>query len=420
MIDCRPALIARCTGAADVIRAVNFARTSHLSVSVRGGGHSVAGYAVAPGGLMIDLSPMKGIRVDPTRRTVWAEPGVTWGELDSETQAFGLATTGGAVSTTGIAGLTLGGGLGYLMRRFGLTCDNLLSADLVTADGRLLTVSSQEHADLFWGIRGGGGNFGIVTSFAYRLHEVGPAILGGLIMHPMSAASEALRFYRKFAATSPDDLTTHFAFAKDPAGTPVVGFAVCYSGPLEKGEEVIRPLREFGSPLEDAVRPISYTELQAEDDALYPPGRLNYWKASFIHDLNDAAIDTMIAHVALVPSPLSAVLIEQMGGAVARVDPNQTAFAVRNAPYSLVITSEWIDPLESEENISWTRGFWSAMRPVSDEAGYVNYLGADEQGRTHAAYGTETFERLLALKNRYDPTNLFRLNANIQPVKQSS
>jgi FAD/FMN-containing dehydrogenase len=332
MILRRPALIARCAGAADVRRAVEFALANNLPVAVRGGGHSVAGHSVCDGGMVIDLSRMKGIRVDPARCTVRAEPGLTWGEFDRETQAFGLATTGGAVSTTGIAGLTLGGGLGHLMRRFGLTCDNLLSVDIVTADGELRTASETQVADLFWGIRGGGGNFGIVTSFEYRLHEVGPTVVAGLILHPLSAAREAMRFYREFAPTAPDDLTTHFAFATGPDGTPAVAFAICYSGPLERAERVIRPLRDFGSPLEDTVGPTRYTELQSEDDALYPPGRLNYWKSSFIHELSDGALETMIAHFEAVPSALSAVLLEQMGGAVSRVGKDDTAFNEREAP----------------------------------------------------------------------------------------
>ncbi len=416
MISRMPALIARCAGAADVIRAVDFARTNNLLVSVRGGGHSVAGYGACDGGLMIDLSRMKGIRVDPAGRTVRGEPGLTWGEFDRETQAFGLATTGGAVSSTGIAGLTLGGGLGYLMRRFGLACDNLMSVDIVTADGELRTASETRNEDLFWGIRGGGGNFGIVTSFEYRLHPVGPTVLGGLILHPFSVVRDAMQFYREFTATAPDELTTPFACITEPDGNQVCGFAVCYSGSLEEGEAVIRPLREFGSPIADTVGPMLYTELQRLDDPLYPPGRLNYWKSSFIHDLSDAAIENMVAHFESVPSPLTAVLLEQLGGAVSHVAKNETAFNERDAPYSLIITGEWIDPAESAGNIRWVRDAWESMRPFESEAAYVNYLGAEEQDRIQAAYGAEKYERLVALKNRYDPTNVFRLNPNIRPT----
>lgn len=416
MIDRKPALIIRCAGVADVITAVNFARTNNLLVSVRGGSHSAAGNAVCEGGLMIDLSLMKGIRVDPVRRTARAEPGLTWGEFDHETQAFGLATTGGFVPSTGIAGLTLGGGLGYLMRRFGLTCDNLLSVDLVTAAGQLLTASETENADLFWGVRGGGGNFGIVTSFEYRLHAVGPMVLGGFIFHPLPRAKEVSQFYRQFTRTSPDELTTHLAFATSPDGHPVVAFILCYSGPLEKGEEVIRPLREFGSPVADTVGPMPYTAVQALGGPLYPPNRLNYWKSSFLKELSDDAIETMIAQFATVPSPFSAAALEELGGVVSRVGRDETAFGERSAHYNLIITSEWIDPAESEKNIQWARDFWEAMQPFESEAVYVNYLGTEGEDRIKAAYGPTKYERLVALKNKYDPTNFFRLNQNIKPT----
>jgi FAD/FMN-containing dehydrogenase len=375
----------------------------------------VAGFAVSDGGLMIDLARMKGIRVDPASRTARAEPGLTWGEFDRETQAFGLATTGGFVPSTGIAGLTLGGGLGYLMRRFGLACDNLLSADIVTADGQLRTASAMENEDLFWGLRGGGGNFGIVTSFEYQLHPVGPMVLGGLIVHPLSAAKDVVRFYREFAPTAPDELTTHLACLTTPEGDPVVVFVVCYSGPADQGEGVVRPLREFGSPLHAAVGPMPYTEVQALGGPLYPPGRLNYWKSSFIDELPDAAIETMVSQFAAAPSPFSAVALEQLGGAVSRVGRDQTAFSQRSAPYSLIITGEWTDPAESDRHIRWARDTWEAMRPFESEAVYVNYLDADESERIKAAYGGK-YERLAALKAKYDPTNFFRLNQNIRPI----
>jgi hypothetical protein len=415
MIDRRPALIVRCAGATDVITAVNFARDHSLLVSVRGGGHNVAGLAVCHGGLMIDLSRMKGIRVDPARRTARAEPGITWAEFDRETQAFGLATTGGFMSTTGIAGLTLGGGLGYLMRRFGLACDNLLSVDIVTADGQLRRASTTEHPDLFWGLRGGGGNFGIVTSFEYRLHPVGPTVLGGLLIHPIAAAKEALQFYREFTPTAPEELTIYTGFATSPEGHPVVASIVCYSGPLEQGEAVIGPLRKFGTPVADMVGPMSYMALQDLSREMFPPGRLNYWKSSFVYDLSDQAIETMIGQFAGVPSPFSQAALEQLGGAVSRIGKDETAFSERSAPYSLIIVSAWTDPAENDKNIRWTREFWEAMRPYESEAVYVNYLDSDEQDRVRAVYG-ETYERLVALKNTYDPTNLFRHNQNIKPT----
>jgi hypothetical protein len=315
MIDRHPGVIVPCTGVADVISAVNFARTHQLLVAVRGGGHNVVGNATCDGGLVIDLSRMKGIRVDSIGRTARAEGGVTWGEFDRETQVFGLASTGGIVPTTGIAGLTLGGGHGYLMRRFGLACDNLLSADIVTADGQLQTASATQNADLFWGVRGGGGNFGVVTSLEYRLHSVGPRVLGGLIIHPLPSTREVLRFYREFAPTAPDELTVYLAIVTPPGGERVVVFLVCYNGPLEKGEHALRPLRAFGSPVADTVGPTPYTALQALVADTEPPGLLNYWKSSFIYDLSDDAIDTMVAQFEAVPSPWSHAALEHLGGA---------------------------------------------------------------------------------------------------------
>jgi hypothetical protein len=417
MIDKRPALIARCAGAADVIHSINFARTNKFLVAVRGGGHDVAGTAVCDGGLVVDLSRMKGIRVDATRRTVRAEPGLTWGEFDQETQAFGLATTGGFVPTTGIAGLTLGGGLGYLMRRFGLVCDNLLSVDIVTAGGQLLTASETENEDLFWAVRGGGGNFGIVTSFEYEVHPVGPMMLGGLILHPLARAKEIAQFYREFTSTSPDELTTHLAFVTSPDGQPVVAFVICYSGPVDEGEEVIRPLREFGSPVADMAGPMPYTAIQALGGDLYPHGRWNYWKSNFLQELSDEAIDTMIDQFSAAPSPFCVAAFEHLGGEVSRVGEDETAFGDRSAPYTLIITSGWVDPAETERNVEWARGFWEAMQPFTRDTVYVNYMDIrDEADRIKAAYGAETYERLVALKNKYDPTNLFRLNKNIQPT----
>jgi FAD/FMN-containing dehydrogenase len=416
MIDRRPALLVRCAGVADVIQSVTFARTHNLLVAVRGGGHNITGYAVCDGGLMIDLSPLKGIRVDPVVRTVRAQGGVTWSEFDHETQAFGLATTGGTVASTGIAGLTLGGGLGHLMRRFGVACDNLLSVDIVTADGQLRTASATENADLFWAVRGGGGNFGVVTSLEYRLHPVGPLVLGGIILHPLSQAREVAQFYRAFTSSAPDELTTLLGFLTSPDGQPAVAFVVCYSGPLAHGEEVIRPLRAFGTPVADLVAPMPYTAVQALFDPAFPPGRLNYWKSSFLEDLSDAAIETMIAQFSAVPSPLSMATFEQLGGAVSRVGAHETAFSERSARYNLLIASEWVEPAESERNIRWARDFWAAMQPFAKEAVYVNYLDRGEEERIRAAYGAQTYDRMVAVKKTYDPTNLFRLNHNITPT----
>jgi FAD/FMN-containing dehydrogenase len=416
MIDRRPALIARCGGVADVIRAVNFGRAQELLVAIRGGGHNVAGRAMCDGGLVIDLSMMKGIRVDPIDRTARAEAGVLWGELDRETQAFGLATTGGTVSTTGIAGLTLGGGLGFLGRKHGPSCDNLLSVDVVTADGQLLTASDTQNQDLFWGMRGGGANFGVATSFDFRVHPVGPTVLGGMLLHPLSKAPEVLRFYRDFIRDVPDELTAMPAFLTPPDDSAVVAMLVAYIGPVEKGQEVIRRLREFGPPVADDVRPRPYRELQSMLDAGFPAGFHNYWKSNFLKGLSDEALDTMVSHFSAVPSPLSAVVVEHLGGATSRVGRDETSFNLRDGQHNLVIVARWSDPAEADKNIRWARDLWEAMQPFSAGAVYVNYLGGDESDtRLRAAYGA-AHSRLVALKNKYDPTNFFRLNHNIVPT----
>jgi FAD/FMN-containing dehydrogenase len=415
MVDRTPGLIARCAGVADVVRAVDFAREQGLSVAVRGGGHNAAGLAVCDGGLVVDLTPMKGIRVDPAGRTVRAEGGVTWGEFDRETQLFGLATTGGAVSTTGIAGLTLGGGLGWLMRSYGLACDNLISADVVTADGRVVTASATENADLFWGLRGGGGNFGVVTSFEFRLHPVGP-VLGGLLVHPLARAKEALRFYRDFTQTAPDALTVFAGLMTSPDGHPIVAFVICYNGPIDEGERVIRPLREYGPPLADQVGPMAYTQLQSMLDEGFPSGLQVYWRSDFLSGLGDETVDAIVARHATVASPLSATLIEQFGGAVKRIGREETAFDYRDADYNLVIISRWTDPADSERHIAWARSFREQMQPHTRGV-YVNYLGVGEgEDRVRAAYGAAKYDRLVALKNAYDPANLFCYNQNIKPT----
>jgi FAD/FMN-containing dehydrogenase len=422
MIDKRPALIARCAGAADVIHAVNFARANGLLVSVRGGGHNVSGNAVCDGGLMIDLSRMKSIRVDAEHRTARAEPGVTWGEFDFETQAFGLATTGGEVSTTGIAGLTLGGGVGWLMESYGLTCDNLFSVDIVTADGRLLTASASNNQDLFWGVRGGGGNFGIATSFEFRLHPV-DKLLAGMVVHPLDRARKVLRFYDEFMETSPDALGSLAAFVTLPDGGRAIAVVVCYNGTIEEGERVLRSLRKFGTPLVDTIDPMSYAQVQKLFDEGFSPGLQNYWRSCFLKELDERAVGIIVDRFATAPSPHSAVAVEHCGGAVGHVSANETAFHHRGARYNFLICAMWPDPAGAAENVKWARDFWDAMTPYSSGAVYVNYLGeaADEGARRVAdAYGSETYKRLVELKNKYDPGNLFRLNQNIQPSPRVS
>src|SRR5262245_32066448 len=417
MIDHRPLIVVHCAGVADVIHAVSFARDNGLLVSVRGGGHNVSGNAVCDGGLMIDLSPMKSVHVDPNSKTARAEPGVTWGEFDRETQAFGLATTGGLVSTTGIAGLTLGGGLGWLMGNHGLACDNLISVDVVTADGRMLTASASRNDDLFWELRGGGGNFGIATSFEFRLHPVEP-MLGGVLVHPLDKAVETIRFYDDFTRTSPDELGTFVGFVTSPEGQRVMAIFVCYNGAVEEGERILKPLREFGPPLADTIGPMPYVQVQRMMDDGFPAGRQNYWKSNFLKGLDPEAIHVIVDHVAKAPSPYSAVAIEQFSGAVNRVGINDTAFNHRNARYNLLIVGIWLDPAAKADNVKWVRDVWGAMEPYSSGGVYVNYLGqeADEGAdRVKSAYGAEKHARLAALKEKYDPTNLFRLNQNIKP-----
>jgi hypothetical protein len=372
---------------------------------------------------MLDLSGMKSVHVDPVRRTARAEPGLTWGEFDHETQAFGLATTGGQISTTGIAGLTLGGGWGYMARRHGLAADNLLSVDMVMANGQFLTASATEHADLFWGVRGGGGNFGVVTSFAYQLHPVGP-VLAGVVIHPFAQAQAVLRFFRDFTRSAPDELASGAVCITLPDGTPVVGIVVCYNGPLEVGEQVLQPLRAFGTPLADQIGVMPYTAAQKLVDAFYPPGLQQYWKASFLREISDAAIDTIATYCAQRPSPICHVVLEHtLGGAVSRVDREATAFNHRDVQYSFTSLGVCTDPAEAAKCVRWARQCWEAMQPFATGGVYVNYLGqeADEGAeRLKAAYGPEKYQRLVALKNQYDPTNLFRLNQNIKPTRTAT
>jgi FAD/FMN-containing dehydrogenase len=419
MVDRRPAVIAHCAGAADVVCCVNFAREHGLPLSVHGGGHSVAGTAVCEGGLMLDLSGMKGIRVDPSRRIVQAQPGLLLGEFDRETQAFGLATTTGVVSMTGIAGLTLGGGVGWLNGKHGLACDNVLAADVVTADGRLLTVSAEEHEDLYWAIRGGSGNFGVVTSFTYRLHNVGPVLAGG-VSYPFAKVREALQFYHEFARTCPDELTTIGSLWTGDDGKPGFSVGVCYAGDLEDGERAVRPLREFGPPLEDGIQPMAYCALQSGADAGFPSGWQHYWKSAWMTDLSDAAVDVMLHFLATKPSPATGISLQQMHGAAARVDTAATAFPHRGGNrYDFLILSQWSDPADSAANIQWARACFAAMEPFLERGVYVNDLGDEGEDRVRAAFGSN-YDRLATVKQKYDPTNLFRVNQNVRPAGPTS
>jgi FAD/FMN-containing dehydrogenase len=415
MVDRRPALILRCAGAADVVEAVQFARTHSILVSVRGGDHSLAGHSVCEGGLMIDLSGMKGVRVDLSTQTARAEGGARWRDFDRETQRFGLATTGGTNADTGIAGLTLGGGLGWLAGRYGLACDNLLAAQVVSAEGRLVRAAPDENDDLFWGLRGGSGNFGIVTTFEYQLHQVGP-VLAGRVVHPFERATDVLRFYRDFSCSIPDEVNTLSGLLTTPEGLRVITIGVCYNGPQAKGEAVLRPLRAFGPPLADQISVMPYTELQGLMDPLFPRGRQYYWKARLMNQLSDEAIATIVEHFSTVPSPYTVVGFQQLGNAANRVSPDATAFSHREARYDFLMLSAWDDPSEAERNIQWTRAFDDAMRPFLPGGIYVNAFTQDFAPGIRAAYRPATFERLVALKNKYDPMNFFRLNPNIRPT----
>lgn len=426
MIDKCPALIARCTGTADVIQAVQFAQAHQLLVSVRGGGHNAAGNATCEGGLMIDLSLMKGVHVDPRARIARVQGGATWGDLDHEAQAFALATPGGVVSTTGVAGLTLGGGYGWLRRKYGLSCDNLLSVDMVTADGQLLTASETENADLFWGIRGGGGNFGIVTSFEFQLHPVGPHVAVADVFYPFSDAKRVLTSWRDFMATAPDEISSNALlwsippapdFPTEMHGQLVVDVIAVYAGSAKEGEKAVQPLRELTTPLLDASATMPFTALQCSADMLFPKGTLHYyWRSLNLNHLPDEAIDTLIAQATQRPSPMSLIDLWAMGGAVSRIEATATAFGDRSAPFTMVLNTSWPEPKNTEANITWTRTLWSEMHRFSSGSMYLNFPGLDEEGEAmvQKAYG-RNYERLVALKNKYDPDNLFRLNQNIKP-----
>ncbi len=418
LVDKRPSLIARCRGVADVVDAVGLARTLELEIAVKGGGHNVAGRATVDDGVMIDLSLMKGIHVDPDARTVWAQGGVTWGEFDRETQLHGLASTGGMVSSTGIAGLTLGGGMGYLMGKYGLAADNLIAADIVTGDGHVLRASPREHAELFWGIRGAGANFGVVVSLAYRLHPVGPAVVGGLLAYPLASARDVLRGFRDLAPSLPDEVVAFPALVHSPdgSGAKLVAVALCHCGSSSEGQSAVARIRRLGSPLIDEIGQMTYCQLNAVLDGDYPRSALNYWKSSFLSQLSDAAIDTMVECFAACPSHLSELALEHIHGAVTRVEVGDTAFPHRAEGYNFLVLSQWLDRAQTDRCIAWARDTYTAMQPFFRAGRYVNYLDHDDAGdQVAGAYGPN-FRRLQTLKARYDPANLFHGNHNIPPA----
>lgn len=424
MIDRRPGLIVRCTSAADVVRAVNFGRDNELLVAVRGAGHNIAGNAVCDGGLMIDLSLMKSVEVDEAKQIARVEPGVTLGELDEAAQAFGLVVPVGINSTTGIAGFTVGGGFGWLTRKYGLTIDHLISADVVTAAGEQVTASESENPDLFWGIRGGGGNFGVVTSFEFRLRQVGPEVLAGLIIHPFEQAPEMLRHYREFVATAPEELSVWVVLRKAPPlpflpeewhWKEVLILALLYAGDIEEGQRAVEPLRKLGSPIADVVAPQKYTDFQKAFDPLLTPGARNYWKSHDFTQLSDEMLDVLVEYAGVLPTPLTEIFVGHLGGAAARVPPEATAYTHRDAEFVLNVHTRWEDPARDDECVGWAREFFDASAPHATGGVYVNFMSEDEGDRVKAAYGVN-YDRLVELKNKYDPGNLFRLNQNIQPT----
>ena len=419
LIDRRPALVARCSGTADVQAAVRFGRERGLEIAVRGGGHNVAGNAVCDGGLMIDLSAMRGVHVDPHARRARAQGGATWGDYNRETQVYGLASTGGVVSTTGVGGLTLGGGLGWLMGKHGMAVDSLVAVELVTATGEVVRASADEHPDLFWALRGGGGNFGVATWLEYELYPVGPTVTAGLVAHPFAAARDVLRFYRDFTTSLPDELTAFAGVlhAPDGSGTKLAAIIVCHAGSLEGGAAAVAPVKRFGSPVMDVIGPMPYPAVNMLFDAGFPRGALNYWKSNFLTALGDTAIDTMIERFAATPSPMSALLLEHFHGAATRVGPTETAFPHRTVGYNFLTVGEWLDAAASPANVAWTRDTYAAMAPHFTTGRYVNYLNADEvaeDSTVSAAFGPN-WKRLRDVKRRYDADNVFHLNQNIKP-----
>jgi FAD/FMN-containing dehydrogenase len=420
--DSRPAMIARCTGTADVIAALGFARANELTVAVRGGGHSVAGLSTVDGGMMVDLGPMRNVRVDPVASRAFVGPGAVWGDVDHESQQFGLATTGGLVSTTGVAGFTLGGGIGWLMRQYGLACDNLVGADVVTADGRLVHTSETENPELLWGLRGGGGNFGIVTSFELAVHPVGPEVYAGPLFLPGDAAGDLLRFYRDWTPSAPDAITTAVSLATAPP-LPVIPeewhgkkvailIAVC-AGPVSDGEALVRDLRTVAEPVADLIHPMPYTFIQSLLDPLWPKGINAYFKAANLARLSDETIDSLVSLHQDTPGPQCEIHVHQMGGAVARVGVGDTAFPERSMPYVLNAVTGTPEPTQLSAHTEWARAVIAASTPDQTGRAYVNFLG--DTGEAESAYGEETYQRLVALKDEYDPTNVFRLNQNVVP-----
>jgi FAD/FMN-containing dehydrogenase len=415
MIDKRPALIARCLGTVDVLRCVEFAREHNLLVAVRGGGHNIAGKSLCDDGLLVDLSSMKGIHVDPARKTARAQAGLRLGEFDRETQIFGLAATMGVATDTGVAGITLGGGYGWLDGKFGLACDNLISAEVVTAEGKIITASATENPELFWGLRGGSGNFGIVTSFEFQLHPVGP-VLGGAFFYSISVARQAFRFFDEFSRACPDELSTFIAGAPASDGTPCVGIALCYCGNPARGEELLKPLRQFAPPIADMVTTRSYVEMQSLFDDAFTPGRFYYWKSSLIRQVSENAAEVLAECTKKMPvTPGSFFYLQQLHGAASRVKPSDTAFPHRYDHYNCGAMAGWDDQAQTDNNLRWSRESWNAMQPFCEHDAYVNDLGEEGEQRVHEAYG-QNYDRLAALKQKYDPTNFFRLNQNIWPA----
>ncbi len=422
MIDRRPRVVVRCANAGDVAAAVDFARENGLPVAVRGGSHSVPGFGTVDDGVVVDLGGMRGVRVDPRNRTARAEGGATWGDFNAATYAFGLATTGGIISTTGVGGLTLGGGIGYLARGFGLSCDNLISADVVTADGRFVVASARENEDLFWALRGGGGNFGVVTSFEFALHPVRD-IYGGPMFFELDDAADVLRFYRDFIQDAPEQFGGFPAYQiapplpfipQDRQGEPFLAFVACWAGPLEEGEQAIKPLRDIAPIVAQHVGPMPYPALNSAFDALVPPGLQHYWKANFVTELTDDAVAAHQEHGPKVPVVNSTVHIYPINGACHRVAPDETAFAYRDATFATVIAGMWPDPAQNDVNTRWVRDYYAATAPLSEEGGYVNFMAADDQDRIAANY-KGNYQPLVDVKRRYDPDNLFHLNQNIRP-----
>jgi FAD/FMN-containing dehydrogenase len=422
--DRKPALIVRCAGVADVMRAVDFARSEDLVVAVRGGGHSIPGFSTCDGGIVIDLSAMRAVHVDPVARTAVAQGGCTWAEFDHETQAFGLAVTGGLVSSTGIGGFTLGGGIGWLMRKYGLACDNLIAADVVTADGRLVHTSEDENPELLWGLRGGGGNFGIATSLEYRVHPVGPMVLAGPIFFAGDRAEEVLRFYRDWARGLPDEMTTLANLTTAPPapflpehvhGKPIVAVIAVHAGSPEEGRVLVQPLKGLGDPIADLIDVLPYTAMQSLLDGLWTPGAQNYMRSAYVDELDDAAIAAAVERHRIVPSPHSEIHLHHFGGAVARVDEDAAAFGGRSAQYVLNVIARSPEAEGFDLNVEWARGTTEAFAPVSAAGAYTNFMGDAGDERLRESYGDAKYERLVALKRRYDPTNVFRLNQNITP-----